>query len=200
MMRIGLVSTAVAMIVAAAPAAATAKKTSLVVVDVKKAMKSTKQWQEALKKLEDQKKDLEATLEKRRLELREEAKNLEAQKAVLAPKNYNSKLQALDGKKRQLAQELMASQQKLAYFEKGYAGQLLKRIDLVVRRLARDNDYLMIVDAGEEGSPNVLYAKKSIDITSKVIASYKKNFGKTPLTEVKLPQPGAAGAAPAGGR
>ncbi|MEO1337157.1 MAG: hypothetical protein AAFV29_16055, partial [Myxococcota bacterium] len=97
---------------AAAPAAATAKKTSLVVVDVKKAMKSTKQWQEALKKLEDQKKDLEATLEKRRLELREEAKNLEAQKAVLAPKNYNSKLQALDGKKRQRAQELMARDRK----------------------------------------------------------------------------------------
>ncbi|MEM7675122.1 MAG: OmpH family outer membrane protein [Myxococcota bacterium] len=185
---------------AAAPAAALAKKKELVVVDVKKAMQSTKQWKEALKTLEKEKKDLEASLEKRRLKLREEAKNLEAQKAVLAPKVYNSKIEELDGKKQQLAQELMISQQKLAYLEKGYAGQLLKRIDLVVRRLARDNDYRMIVDAGEEGAPNVLYAKKGVDVTKKVIASYKKNFGETPLTEVQLPQQAAAAAATAGGK
>ena len=187
MKRIGKVLWLTAAALVVAPTGALAAGQEVAVVDVKEAMKATKHWKQALAKLEKEKGSLEKTLEAKRNALKERAEGIMAQKAVLAPKNFEEKATELELDKNKLAQEFLRSQQQLQALEQGYAGQLIKRIEAVVRQIAFENKYLVIVDAGDEAQPNVLYAKRGIDITKKVIKAYAKNFGDKPLQQPRAP-------------
>ena len=164
------------------------------VVNVKEAMKATKHWKQALSALEKEKKTMEGSLEKERQALKEKFEGLKVQKDVLAPANYQVKVKELERDQQKLASQFMQSQQKLAMMEKGYAGQLIQRIELVVRNIAQKKRFLMIVDKGEQGSPNVLYMKKGTNITKEVIAGYESVFGDKPLQAPQMPTAAAQSA------
>lgn len=157
------------------------------VVDVKKAMQATDHWKEVIKKLEKQKGDLEKVLEADRVALKKKVEELQAQKDLITKDNFEEKMRALGKDKGILAQKLYASQQQLAVLEQGYTGQMLKRIEAIVRALAQRGEYLMVVENGNPAQPNVLYAKKGADITTDVIKAYSENFAKQPLEEPKMP-------------
>lgn len=184
MKRIGMIACLFSMVLAG-PAAYAADPVA--VVNVKEAMKATKHWKQALSTLEKEKKTLEGSLEKDRKALKDKFEALKVQKDVLAPQNYQEKVKELETDQSKLANQFMVSQQKLAMLEKGFAGQLIKRIEAVVRSIAQQQRFMMIVDKGEEGSPNVLYAKSGTDITKMVIAAYGKAFGDKPLETPRLP-------------
>ena len=183
-MRIGTILCFVTAAMLAAPSLAMAAG-DVAVVDVQNAMRQTNHWKDALKKLEKQKATLEKDLEKDRKKLKGKYDALEAQKGVLQAKTFDEKLKKLEEEKAKLAQKFYLSQQQLANTEKAYAAQLIKRIEAIVRALAQQKDYLVIVDQGDEAQPNVLYAKKGADITKTVIKKYADVFAKQPLQDPK---------------
>ena len=75
----------------------------------------------------------------------------------------------------------MANQQQLSILEKKVTDQMLTRLEAIVREVAAQGDYSFVFDAGSDEKPNVLHAKRSIDITKQVIKLYKKHFGDKPL-------------------
>ena len=188
-MRIATVVWLVMAALVANPLVASAANTLVAVVDVRKAMTSTKHWKDARSKLEAQKGELEGSLETKRKALKEKADALMNKRDVLAKDAFAAQARTLEKEQQALAQQLYQSQQKLAFLEKGYAGQMIKRIENVVRGIAYQKKYLVIVDTGDGATPNVLYAKKSADITPEVIKNYEKTFGKQDLVDpAKLQQ------------
>lgn len=192
-MRIGTLSVIMAAVGLAAPAAAHAADKKVAVVDVKAAMKASTHWKQAVSTLEKEKGKREETLKTAQDELKSRLDALAVQEGVMAPKIFNQKMAQLEEDKQKLAQEFMVNQQQLTMIEKSLASQMIKRIESIVRDLAARQKYMLIVDLGDESQPNVLYAKKGIDITNKVVAGYKKAFGEQPLrvpdlSKVQAPQ------------
>ena len=169
-----------------APSRASAAQ-KVAVVDVKRAMEATDHWKKAVAKLKVEKESREKSLEETRVGLKSKYEALLAQKELLTKENFETKARALETEQAQLARTFMVRQQELVYLEKAYYTQMIKRIESVVRQLAFEDKYLVIVDSGDESSPNVLYAKKGIDVTKKVIKSYNKLFSGKPLQEPKIP-------------
>ncbi len=197
MIRFGtFMSLGVLALLVATPTAAIAQTRGVATVDVKGAMKATKHWKEAFDALTKKKTELETKLEKTRTELKGKVDALVVQRDVLAPVMFREKMGELEKERVALAQELYRSQQILALMERELAGQMVKRIELVVRGLALEKELLLIVDSGDENQPNVLYQKKGTDITKTVVESYEKLFGDKPLRVPEFPEappPAASG-------
>ena len=112
----------------------------------------------------------------------------EAKKAVSDPKAIAGEEEALYREANMFMRQFQMSQQELTYIEKMLADEMLKRLEVVVRQLSAQQDYDYVFETGFEDEPNVLYAKKGIDITPRVTKAYAELFKGKPLEMPKVPQ------------
>jgi len=178
-------SLGLAAILLCAPAAASAE-VSVAVVDVRKAMEGTKHWKDAYGKLDKERTSRQTIIEAKKAELKQKKEALEAKKAVSDPKAIAAEEEALYNEAGMFMRQFQMSQQELTYLEKQLADQMLTRLEAVVRQLSSEKGYDFVFEKGLENEPNVLWAKKKVDITKQVARAYKKLFKDKPL---KMPQP-----------
>lgn len=172
---------AVAAALALSSTAQAAEVATFATVDVAKAMKASSHWKTAAAKLESQRAQMQAALEKKQAELKARKAQLDAQKALADPAAVAKDEEALFRDAQLLSRDFMQSQQQLGMLEKKATEQMLTRLEAVVREVAMKGDYSFVFDTGSPEKPNVLHAKKGIDITDQVIAGYKKHFSDKPL-------------------
>jgi Skp family chaperone for outer membrane proteins len=154
------------------------------VVDVEKVMNATDHWKSAVAQLEADRKLKQAALETKQKELKDRKEKLDAQKAVSAANSTIKEEEALFKDAQELTQAFLQQQQELTAWEKRITEAMLERVELVVREVALVGDYEFVFETGPVQTPNVLYADKKIDITSKVIDTYGKRYKGKPL-EIK---------------
>jgi Skp family chaperone for outer membrane proteins len=169
----------------AAPLAAEAQvKTA--VVDVQKVMNATTHWKSAVADLEKDRKLKQASLESKQKELKDRKEKLDAKKAVSDPNATIKDEELLFKDAQELTQAFLMQQQELTGWEKRITEAMLERIELVVREVALTGDYEYVFEVGPEQTPNVLYSRKDIDITQKVIDTYAKRYKDKGL-DIKRP-------------
>lgn len=178
---------AAALVIVGGPAAADAAP-KVAVVDVRKAMEATPHWKDAFSSLEQERNKRQAVIEAKKDELRKKKEAFEAKKAVSDPNAIAAEEEALYREAGMFAQQFQLSQQELMYLEKQLADKMLRRLEAVVQQLAAEKGYDFVFEAGLDGSDNVLWSKKGVDITKKVTALYMKLYKDKPLPPPQLPQ------------
>lgn len=166
----------------AAPAAVQAQDIdSFAVVDVQRVMEGTAHWKAAVDKLEKERTGRQAALEAKQKALRDRKEKLDARKAVSDPSALVEEEEALFRDAQVLTQEFMQNQQELSQLEKQTTGEMLSRIEALVRELSVQGDYAFVFEMGTKDEPNVLYVNPKADITDEVVKLYAKHFKDKPL-------------------
>lgn len=146
------------------------------IFDSQRAMESTKHFKEAKaafdKEFESRKKRFEAAQE----ELKTKLESLQAKKAVAATGVFDEEEKALQQQGMELQQLYMKSQRELQLFDEKLKAQLFRRLEVVVKQYADTSEVTFVIDASK-----VLFRKKELDVTDRVLKLYEKAFGDKPI-------------------
>ena len=144
-------------------------------VDLQRAIMETKDGKKAKGELEAMKKQRQSQLDVEQKKLREEGKNLEAQKAIMLPAKYAEREREFAMKIQKLRQTHMQLQQQLQQKEAQLTQGILARMGMILAKLGRERSYSVILEKTES---RILWAPQSLDLTNELIARYNAGEGK----------------------
>ena len=139
-------------------------------VDMQKAVQATSAGKKA-------KAELEAEFSKKQKEIQKKEADIKKMQEELDKKRLAMTEEALAKKNGELQQEMMGyrqfvgdSQANIQKRERELMEPIMKKMEKVIDKLAKDGNYTMIVERAQ----GVLWAKKDVDITEKVVAAFEK--------------------------
>lgn len=151
------------------------------VVDVQKVMEATPEWTTEVSKLKRDWEKKKSELEAHQSELRKQKEALDAKRVVSDPNAVAEEERGLLEQANKFRMALIQAQQVFTRREAALKEAMLSRIERVVYAIAEKGDYEYIFETGTLESPNVLYAKKGLDLTNEVITRYKRAYKDKPL-------------------
>lgn len=140
-------------------------------IDMQKAIQSTTAGKNAKSKLEKEFNKKKAELKKKEGKLKEEADAFQKKASVLSEKSRNEKQAALQKKMYEFQQELQKSQMNIQKKERELTEPILKKIQGVIAKVAKNKGYSMVFEKAGQG---VMWAKADLDITSEVVKEFEK--------------------------
>ncbi|WKZ56820.1 MAG: OmpH family outer membrane protein [Bdellovibrionota bacterium] len=148
-----------------------AAPTEIYVVDVPRVLQESVPGKALRKNLEAETKKREARLQKDKLELQKMREDLGKQSGVLSNEALLEKQRSFERREKEFARKLQDEREDLGKYNGEQLGKLVKEIDVVVKELAKQQGYPLVI---EKDQRIVLYVDDQFDITEQVIEAVNK--------------------------
>ena len=149
-----------------AQAAATATPaTKIGFVDLNRTLNQTKAGKNARAKLEKEKKDKQAVIDKAEADLKKKYADLEKQKGLLKEDVFMQKARAFQEEYVKFQEQAVKLQQELAMREAKLTDEIFQKAAKVIESIVKRDGYTMMLEKTESA---VLFADKALDITDEV--------------------------------
>lgn len=145
-------------------------------LDMQKAIQSVDQGKKAKKELETEFNAKKKKLEAKEKDLKEMGDDLEKKAMALSDEARGRKQREFQEEMLKYQKMVAQSQQEIQGRERELTAPILDKMRTVIEKLAQDEGFTMIFEKNEQ---SVIWAKKEVDITDKVIASYEKTASDT---------------------
>lgn len=140
-------------------------------MNLQRAIQGTKSGKKAKKRLEKEFKKRKKNLAKKESNLQKMGENLRKKKVALSQKAYYKKLEEFEKERRNYQQILQKNQFEIQKKERELTAPILKKLEKVVEKIAKKEGYSIVLDKSEQ---RILWGKKELDITDKVIKSFDR--------------------------
>ena len=146
------------------------------VINVQKALITTKDGQKALQDLQARVAPKQKEFEARQQVISQLEDQLKRGANLLADDKKVELAREIDGKKKKLERDTQDAQEDVQAKQQQVLQNLSQKLMTVLSKYAKENQFLLIVESGEQGT-QVIYAAESIDITNDVVGLYDKQYG-----------------------
>ena len=150
---------------------ATAEETKLGFIDMQKAIQETASGKKAKKDLEDEFNKKKKELEKKEADLKKMNEDLEKKSLVLTDEVKQKKAQELQQEMIKYREVVAKSQMEIQKKERDLTAPIVQKLRDIVEEIAKKEGYTMILEKNEQ---SVLWAKKELDLTERVIKEADK--------------------------
>jgi len=171
----------------AAPSAATAAPAKVAVIAFQAAIGQTNEFQRAIADLQKKYDPRRAQIKTLQDEIDALTKQLQTPGTQMTDAERASRARSLEDKKKQLDRDTQDAQSDFQSDMQGIVSDLAQKVGVVMTDYAQKHGYTLVLDAGDQQSPTVLYAVDSTDITKEIIDAYNLKSG------VPAPPPQATG-------
>ena len=145
------------------------------VINVQKALVTTKDGQNALRDLQARVTPKQKEFTTRQQEIAQLEEQLKRGANLLTDDKKVELSREIDGKKKKLERDTQDAQEDVQAKQQQVLQNLSQKLMTVLSKYAKENQYLLIVESGEQAS-QVIYAADSIDITSDIVALYDRQY------------------------
>ena len=146
------------------------------VVDLQKALNSSKRGQKAKAELKAEYEKKAQEIEAKKAEVEALRKELEKKASLLSPKAKKAKEEEYRAKLRELKHAVDDAKAELATEEQELSAQILKELVKMIRKRGKSEGYALILEA----NGGIIYVDPALDITSSVIKAYDAASGLKP--------------------
>lgn len=140
-------------------------------VDMQKAIQETKEGKAAKKKLEAEFNKKKKELEKKEAGLKKMVEDLEKKALALSDEVKAKKQREFQMEMQKHQQHVAKSQMDIQKKERELTTPILKKMEKIISKIAKDDGFTVILEKSEQ---LVLFAKKEIDLTDRVVKEYNK--------------------------
>ncbi len=148
----------------------------VVYVDVNKLFKEYDRSAFLQKNLEETVERLKSNVDSLQVDWQNELKNYEKERNSMSEKELDLKKQLLGTKQQQLNNYRQIIERQIQEEEQKTTQAVIKDINAFVTEYGENKNYIII--HGATGSGNIMYAKKSVDITDEVLKALNKRFNR----------------------
>lgn len=141
------------------------------VYDMQKAIQSTDAGKKAKKELEDEFNKKKAELQEGEKKLKTMKEDLEKKSMVMSDEVKQKKAMEFQEAYGKFQENMMRSQQDIKAKEVKLTEPIVEKIRGIVANIGEKEDYVVILEKSENG---VSWAKKSVDLTERVITSFNE--------------------------
>lgn len=158
---------------ALSPAAASAQDQKIGVVDLQRAMREVDEGTAAQKALKKEFEEKQKTLDQKQNDLKALKDELDARGAMMKPEVKQAKVEELQKRLMETQQLYMQLQGELSKREADAAGEILKKMGVLVQAIGTEQGFTLIVDRSA-----VIYSKEALDLTNELIRRYNDAYGQ----------------------
>ena len=151
--------------------AAHAEEMKLGFIDMQKAIQETAAGKKAKKDLEDEFNKKKKELEKKEADLKKMNDDLEKKSLVLTDEVKQKKAQELQQEMLKYREVVTKSQMEIQKKERDLTAPIVERLRSIVDEIAKKEGFTMVLEKSEQ---SVLWAKKDLDLTDRVIKEADK--------------------------
>lgn len=148
-----------------------AEEMKLAFIDMQKAIQETVAGKKAKKDLEDEFNKKKKELEKKEADLKKMNDDLEKKSLVLTDEVKQKKAQELQNEMIKYREVVAKSQMEIQKKERDLTAPIVQKLREIVDDIAKKEGYTMVLEKSEQ---SVLWAKKDLDITDRVIKEADK--------------------------
>lgn len=141
-------------------------------VDIRRAFSNTKRGKKVDAQLNRRVAKIRKQIRSKETQLKKEQAKLEKEMPLLSEQERARKIQNLQQKFLESKKQIEKKQIALQQLEGKLRGPVLKQLNQVISRVAKNEGYTVIYDKG----PNILWVQGSVDLTSKVTKLFNKKF------------------------
>lgn len=142
------------------------KSQEIYVVDVPRVLQDSIAGKALRKTLETETKKREAKLQKDKVDIQKLREDVSKQSSVLSSEALADKQRSLEKREKDFARRLQDEREELGKYNGELLGKLVKEIDAVIKKIAADNGYPLVLERDQR---IVLYVADRFDITPQVI-------------------------------
>jgi outer membrane protein len=140
-------------------------------IDMQRAIQETAAGKKAKKELEGEYNKKKKELEKQEADIKKMGEDLEKKSLVMAEDVRMKKQGEIQGQMRKYQELAAKSQMELQKREQENVAPIVKKIRSIIEEIAKKEDYTAILEKSEQ---SVMWAKKEIDLTERVIKEADK--------------------------
>jgi len=144
----------------------------IAVVDIQKALGTSKSGQEAQKRYEGELKRAQGSIDKKKSEYDQTQSALEKQKGSLNAKALAEKEEDLLRMEKDLKRSFQDKKEELKRENLRLVGELVQKIRKIIESVAKEEGYSIVLEKGSQG---VLYADSKYDITDSVVEKFNSS-------------------------
>jgi len=145
----------------------------IAVVDLQKALDESDAGKAASKKIEQEYKEMQAKIQKKRDELQSMQAELNSQSSILSEQAKQNKMAEYQDELKNLKRMVDDSNAELQRQERSYVSKIADDLTEVTRKLGKELKYDIILERQEAG---VVHNSETVDITPLVIERYNKEW------------------------
>jgi len=166
------------------------------IIDIQKAIVSTKDGQKAAAELETEMAPRRKDVDAKQAEINSLKDQLQKGANTLSDSAKEELYRNIDEKTKRLNRTMEDDQAELQQEQDRLLRDLSQKIMVVINKYALDNGFSLIIDVSNPQTP-VLYASTALDVTRDIIDLYDKNSGamSTPATSGSVARPAAPASA-----
>lgn len=165
-------NTIVALLIFAATSfVAHAEETKIGYIDMQKAIQNTAAGKKAKKELEDEFNKKKKELEKREADIKKMGEDFEKRSMAMNEEARNKKQQEIQGEMRKYQELAAKSQMEIQKRERDLTQPIIDKLKNIIDSMAQKEGFSMILERAEN---NVMWAKKDLDLTDRVIKEHDK--------------------------
>lgn len=176
------------------PAQAQSAPTKVGIINIQKAIVSTKDGQKAVAEIEAKAAPKKKELESKQQAILQKQEQLNKVGNVGGEDAKQKLIRDIDTMKKSFSREVDDAQADFDQENAKVMNDLGNRVMQVLDKYAKDNGFALIIDVSNPQTSSVLYAANGIDVTDDIVALYDKNAPSTIPTSAPAARP--AGPAP----
>ena len=138
-------------------------------VDMQKAIQETANGKKAKKDLEEEFNKKKKELEKREADIKKMGEDFEKRSMAMNEDSRMKKQQEIQGQMRQYQEIASKSQMEIQKRERDLTQPIVNKLRSIIEEIAKKEDFTMILEKSEQ---SVMWAKKDVDLTDRVIREY----------------------------
>lgn len=140
-------------------------------IDMQKAIQETTTGKKAKKELEDEFTKKKKELDKKEAELKTKGEDFEKRSMAMNEETRMKKQAELGGEMRKYQELAAKSQMEIQKRERDLTQPIVTKLRSIIEDIAKKEDFTMILEKSEQ---SVMWAKKDIDLTERVVKEYDK--------------------------
>jgi outer membrane protein len=144
-------------------------------VDMQKAIQETASGKKAKKELEDEFNKKKKELEKKEADIKKKGEDFEKRSSVMNEDTRMKKQAELQGEMRQYQEVAAKAQMEIQKKERDLTQPIVTKLRDILEEIAKKEDFTVILEKAEN---SVMWAKKDIDLTERMIKEYDKSAKK----------------------
>ncbi len=138
-------------------------------IDMQKAIQETATGKKAKKDLEEEFNKKKKELEKMEADIKKKGEDFEKRSMAMNEESRMKKQQEIQGQMRQYQEIASKSQMEIQKRERDLTQPIVNRLRSIIEDIAKKEDFTMILEKSEQ---SVMWAKKDVDLTDRVIREY----------------------------
>lgn len=140
-------------------------------IDMQKAIQETGNGKKAKKELEDEFNKKKKELEKMEADIKKKGEDFEKRSGVMNEDARNKKQAELNADMRKYQETAGKAQMEIQKRERDLTQPIVTKLREILEGIAKKDDYTVILEKAEN---SVMWAKKDIDLTERVVKEYDK--------------------------